>query len=151
MLHNNVAEPEDLVEPTLLSDASLRIGGILILAVATIAYGGTFVLRVTRGGVPATELQRRFYRAGHAHAGVLVILALTTQPYVDAAGLSGPAGWLARSGVAAAAILMPAGFFLSVLGRDVQRPNRLIVLLWAGAAILVAGVLTLGVGLLLAR
>jgi hypothetical protein len=138
------------MEVTLLSDDSLRIAGVLILAVATIAYGGTFVLRVTRGGVPATEFQRRFYRAGHAHAGVLVILALVTQPYVDAAGISGLAGWLARSGVAVAAILMPAGFFLSVLGRDVQRPNRLIVLLWAGAATLVAGVLTLGVGLLLA-
>lgn len=138
------------MEPTLLSDASIRIAGVLILAVSTIAFGGTFVLRVTCGSVPATEFQRRFYRAGHAHAGVLVILALATQPFVDAAGLDGIAGWVARSGVAAAAILIPAGFFLSVVGRDVERPNALIALLWAGVVVLVAGVLTLGVGLLTA-
>jgi hypothetical protein len=45
---------------------------------------------------------------------------------------------------------MPAGFFLSVAGRDVQRPNRLIVLVWLGATSLAAGVLTLGIGLLTA-
>lgn len=138
------------MEATMLSDASLRIAGVLILAVATIAFGGTFVLRVTRGSVPATEFQRRFFRAGHAHAGVLVILALATQPFVDAAAMTGVAGFLARSGVAVAAILMSAGFFLSAIGRDVQRPNRFIALLWLGAASLVAGVLTLGVGLLVA-
>lgn len=138
------------MEATLLSDASLRIGGILLLAIVTIQFGGTFLLRVARGGVPATDLQERFYRAGHAHAGVLVILALASQPYVDATGLDGLVGTVARSGIAAAAILMPAGFFLSVLGRDVTRPNGLIALLWAGAAVLAAGVVTLGIGLLTA-
>lgn len=138
------------MEPTLLSEASVRIAGVLILAVATIAFGGTFVLRVTQGSVPATAFQRGSYRAGHAHAGVLVILALATQPFVDAAGLAGPAGLVARSGVAAAAILIPAGFFLSAVGRDAERPNRLIGLLWIGVAVLLAGVLTLGVGLLIA-
>jgi Zn-dependent M28 family amino/carboxypeptidase len=138
------------VEPTLLSEASLRTAGILLLAVVTIEFGGTFLLRVARGSVPATDLQRRFFRAGHAHAGVLVLFALATQPFVDAAGLTGLPGVVARSGIGAAAILMSAGFFLSVSGRDVTRPNRLIVLLWAGAAVLAAGVVTLGVGLLAA-
>jgi hypothetical protein len=49
-----------------------------------------------------------------------------------------------------AAILMPAGFFLSVLGRDPQKPNRLIVLLWLGAASLTAGLLAAGIGLVIA-
>jgi hypothetical protein len=138
------------VEATLLSDQALRIGGVLLLAIVTIQFGGTFLLRIARGREPATELQQRFYRAGHAHAGVLVILALASQPYVDAAGLDGLAGAVARSGIAIAAILMPAGFFLSVAGRDVTRPNGLIVLLWAGAAVLAVGVVTLGVGVLTA-
>ncbi len=43
---------------------------------------------------------------------------------------------------------MPAGFFLSVLGRDPERPNRLIWPLWAGELALTAGLLTAGVGLL---
>ncbi len=131
-----------------LSDATLRTAAVLLLSVPTIAFGGTFLLRVGRGSVPATPLQQRFFRAGHAHAGVLVVFALVTQPYVDATGLDGVVGIVARSGVPAAAILLPAGFFLSVLGTDVTRPNRWIALLWAGVVVLTAGVLTLGVGLL---
>jgi hypothetical protein len=45
---------------------------------------------------------------------------------------------------------MSAGFFLSAIGKDPQRPNRLVVLLWLGAASVAAGVLTLGIGLLAA-
>jgi hypothetical protein len=138
-----------VVEPV-LSDAAIRLGGVLLLATTTIAFGGTFVLRVVRGSEPATPLQTSFFRAGHAHAGVLVLFALAIQPYADAAGLTGPLGWVARSGVAVAAILMSAGFFLSVVGRGVERPNRLITLVWAGGAVLAVSVATLGVGLLVA-
>jgi hypothetical protein len=45
---------------------------------------------------------------------------------------------------------MPAGFFLSVLGRDPQRPGKLIALLWAGAASLVVGLAAAGLGLIVA-
>jgi hypothetical protein len=45
---------------------------------------------------------------------------------------------------------MSAGFFLSVVGRGVERPNRLITLVWAGGAVLAVSVATLGVGLLVA-
>ena len=47
-----------------------------------------------------------------------------------------------------AAILMPAGFFLSVLGKDPERPNRLIVLLWVGVVSLTAALITAGIGLI---
>ncbi|WP_406045545.1 hypothetical protein OG799_14335 [Micromonospora sp. NBC_00898] len=122
--------------------------GILLLAVLAIEYGGTYVLRLVRGSAPATPFQLRFARAGHAHAGILVVLALVTLPYADVARLSG--GWelIARSGVWLAAILMPAGFFLASAGRAVQRPNRFVVLVYAGAVVLAAAVTTLGVGLL---
>ena len=49
-----------------------------------------------------------------------------------------------------AAILMPAGFFLSVMGRDPAKPNRLLVLLWIGAASLTAGLVSAGVALIAA-
>jgi hypothetical protein len=69
---------------------------------------------------------------------------------VDATTLTGIWQTMARSGVAVAAILMSAGFFLSSIGRDRHSPNRLIALVWLGAASLAAGVVTLGVGLLAA-
>lgn len=132
-----------------LSTATTTTTAIVLLTVVFIAYGGTFVLKVTQGEAPANELQRTFYRAGHAHAGVLVILGLVIALYVDLAAVSGLWANLS-SGVLWAAILMPAGFFLSVLGRDPQRPNRLIVLLWLGAASLVLGLVSAAIGLLIA-
>jgi hypothetical protein len=132
-----------------LSASTATLGGIVLLTVVGIAYGGTFLLRVFSGGVPTNDLQKSFYRAGHAHAGVLVILGLLVALYVDLAGVTGP--WLPLSRlVLLAAILMPAGFFLSVVGRDPQKPNRLVALLWLGAASLVTGVVAAGIGLLTA-
>jgi hypothetical protein len=132
----------------MLSDDVRGTAGVLLVSLVLVAYGGTFLLRVLRGSQPATEFQRGFFRAGHAHAGVLLLLALVCQLYLDAAGLAGGWRWLAGTGVPLAAILMPAGFFLSAAGRGRTAPNRLIVLVWLGAASLAAGVLTLGVGLL---
>jgi len=55
---------------------------------------------------------------------------------------------LARDLVPAAAILMPAGFFLSAAGRRTEKPSRLILLLYLGAISLAVGVVALGIGLL---
>jgi hypothetical protein len=71
------------------------------------------MLRMVRGQQPATPFQRSFARAGHAHAGVLVILALVGQMLADAAALDGVVELLARNGIWLAAVLFPAGFFLS--------------------------------------
>lgn len=133
-----------------LSEASATTAGTLLISIVGIAYGGTFLLKVVGGRVPLTAFQQSFFRAGHAHAGVLVTLALVCTVLVEATSLTGIAAWLARSGVAFAAILMSAGFFLSAIGPERTSPNRLVVLIWAGAASLVAGVLSLGIGLLVA-
>ena len=137
-----------LVEPIAISDATRLTAGILLLSIVAVEAGGLFMLIVVRRFVPATPFQLAFYRAGHAHAGVLVTLALATQLLVDAVTLDGIPAALARSGIAAAAILMPAGFFLSALGRERSRPNVLVVLIYAGALLLGAGAVSLGAGLL---
>lgn len=131
----------------MLSSTAAQTGGIVLLTVVAIAYGGTFLLRVVTAKVPANGLQTSFFRAGHAHAGVLVILGLVATLYVDLAGVEG--AWRSLTSlILLAAILMPAGFFLSVIGRDPQRPNRLIVLVWLGALSLTVGLISAGVGLL---
>ena len=123
------------------------VTGVVLLSVIGIAYGGTFILKVTRGSVPANELQQRFFRAGHAHAGVLVILGLLVMLLTQLNEVAQP--WQVLSlGVLVAAVLMPGGFFLAVLGRDPQQPNRLIAVLWAGAAVLVVGLASAGIGLI---
>src|SRR5438093_9727008 len=117
-----------------LSHGTLSTAGVLLLTIVAIEYGGWFMLRVVRGRQPTTPFQQAFFRAGHAHAGVLVTLALVGQILADAARLSGPLAVLARNGIWAAAILMPAGCFFSAAGRGVTTPTRFIALLYLGAA-----------------
>lgn len=124
--------------------------GVLLLALVTVESGGYFLTKIVRGHVPANTLQKNFYRAGHAHAAVLLLLGFAILSVIDYTPLDGILGFIGRSFVPIAAILMPAGFFLSVIGTDPQKPNRLIVLLWLGAAMLTIGLIVAGIGLIVA-
>jgi hypothetical protein len=135
-------------EALLLSADTRFTAGILLLTIVAVESGGWFMLRVLGGKQPATGFQKAFYRAGHAHAGVLVILSLVAQIYVDATTLDGVAELLVRDAIPLAAILMPAGFFFAAMGREATKPNRFIVLIYAGALSLALGVISLGVSLL---
>lgn len=133
-----------------LTDPARITAGIVLLTVVGIESGGAFLVRVVTGKVAATGFQTSFFRAGHAHAGVLVILGLVCVLLAEATDLTGFWRWLGATGVLVAAIVMPAGFFLSAIGAGREVPNRAVVLLPVGATVLVAGVVTLGLGLLLA-
>lgn len=122
--------------------------GALLLSLITVETGGWFLTRVHRGAIPANALQVGFFRAGHAHAAVLLVLSLAVIPLLDAVELPLALDLVGRFGIPVAALLMPAGFFLSVLGTDPQRPGRGIVLLWIGAASLTLGLAAAGVGLI---
>ena len=50
-------------------------GGLLLLLV-TVMFGGVSLLRILEDGDILSEWQVSQFRAGHAHAGVLIILAL---------------------------------------------------------------------------
>jgi hypothetical protein len=133
-----------------LSDDSRVVAGILLLSIVTVQVGGWYMTKIVRGQVPLTEFQKAFARAGHAHAGVLVILGLVCQILADATTLTGVVNQVARLGVPLAAILMSGGFFASSAGKNVTKPNGAIVILWIGAVSLAAGVVALGIGLLTA-
>ena len=126
------------------------LAGVLLLALVTVETGGLYLLKLWRSREGVTDFQMGFARAGHAHAGVLLVLSLAALLYADTAGLSGVWNWLARTGVPIAAILMPAGFFFSSMGQGRTRPNRLVGLVLAGAVMLALGLASLGVGLLTA-
>ena len=125
------------------------VAGATILTVIGIMSGGTFLLRIATRGLGFNALQKTFFRAGHAHAGVLVLLGLVSLLLTSAVGAAIAWQW-ASVGVLASAILIPGGFFLSVLGRDPQRPGRAIALLWTGAVVLAASLLAVGVGVIVA-
>lgn len=127
------------------------MSGIILITVPTIQYGGYFLLTSLMNkssGYMDNPLRQNFFRAGHAHAGVIVILSLVCQVLADAAVLPSPLLWAVRIGLPLSAILISSGFFFSVLPPTATQASGAVALIYAGAVILALAVLTLGIGLL---
>jgi hypothetical protein len=127
------------------------LAGILLVVLPTVMYGGMSLLSLLTRNTPGyndNPLRHDLWRAGHAHAGVYLVLSLIMLRYVDEAVLSPFWKWLARTGAPIAAILIPAAFFLSVASPTATQPNGLMNLAYLGALFLAAAVLSLGVGLI---
>ena len=133
-----------------MSHASRRLAGVLLILMPAVAFGGTSILGllINDPAYAENQLRQDLWRAGHAHAGVLLILALVALRYVDETRLPDRLRSVARHAIPAAAVLLPAAFFLSVLDAEATEPNALINLAYVGAASLAVGVLTLGIGLI---
>ena len=127
------------------------MSGIILITVPTIQYGGYFLLTslMNKGsGYMDNPLRQNFFRAGHAHAGVIVILSLICQVLADGAVLPTPLLWFVRIGVPLSAILVSAGFFFSMLPPTATQASGAVSLIYVGAVVLACGVLSLGIGLL---
>ncbi len=124
--------------------------GIILLTVPTIQYGGYFLLSILSGRskLALTDFQKSMFRAGHAHAGVLVILAIIAELLTDYAGLGPVSEYIVRAGFPSAAILVSGGFFASASGRNTSQPNRWIAILYLGVLILAFCLIILGIGLI---
>jgi Ni,Fe-hydrogenase I cytochrome b subunit len=125
--------------------------GVILITVPTIQYGGYFLLTSLQDRASRymdNPLRQNFFRAGHAHAGVIVILALICQLLADGATLPASLLWIVRIGVPLSAILISAGFFVSMPSPAAKQPNGLISLIYVGAVVLAVSVVTLGIGLL---
>jgi hypothetical protein len=133
-----------------MSPESRQLAGALLVILPTVMIGGISILTllINDPGYMRNPLRQDLWRAGHAHAGVFLVLSLVALRYVDETALGAGSKWLVRLAIPLAAILVPAAFFLSVLSPDATEPNGLIALAYVGAALLVIGVIVLGVGLL---
>lgn len=129
------------------------VAGTLLITVPTIVFGGTSLLGMLIGDQSyiANPLRQNLWRAGHAHAGILVLFSLVVLRYVDEINFGEGFKWLIRFAIPTAAILMPIGFFLSVLSPQATAPNNLIYLVYVGAILVAVGTLTLGIGLIRAK
>jgi hypothetical protein len=134
-----------------MSRESRMFAGILLVILPSVMYGGLALLSFLTKSAPGyvdNPLRHDLWRAGHAHAGVYLMLSLVMLRYVDEAVLSPFWKWLARAGAPIAAILIPFAFFLSVASPTAKEPNGLMNLAYIGALFLAGAVLSLGVGLI---
>lgn len=133
-----------------MSPESLASAGLLLVIMPTVIVGGVSILTllIRDPRYRQNPLRQQLWRAGHAHAGVLLILSLVALLYVDQADLSEAWKQVVRSAIPASAIFLPAAYFLSVLSPTATKPNALIYLAYVGAVVLTFGLIVLGVGLL---
>lgn len=134
-----------------MTKESKMMAGIILLSITTIMFGGNFLLGLLSGFYPEMELtsfQQSMFRAGHGHAGVLVILALVVLLFVDQANLSNSWKWFVRAGFPFSAILISGGFFAAAGTPGSSEPNNFIIILYLGMLLLAMSLIALGVGLI---
>ena len=136
-----------------MSPQSRLVAGIVLIIVPTVEIGGASILSllIADPQYGDNDLRQDLWRAGHAHAGVWLVLSLVALRYVDEASLSEGMRWVVRLAFPVAAVLMAVGFFLSVLSPEATEPNAMINLTFVAGLLLGVGVLTLGIGLIRGR
>lgn len=133
-----------------MSAESRASAGLLLIVLPTVIFGGVSILTllIRDPRYRQNPLRQQLWRAGHAHAGVLLVLSLLALLYIDLTDLSEMWKQVVRSAIPASAILLPVAFFLSVLSPTATKPNALIYLAYVGAVVLAIGLIVLGLGLL---
>jgi hypothetical protein len=133
-----------------LSRDAKVMAGIILLAVPTVQYGGLAILGLLThgaagmGGAEAglNAQQLALFRAGHAHAGVWLILSLVIQVLLDAARLPSSTKWLARIAAPVGTLALSGGMF----GLAFRAESRF--LLYFGALAMFCSLILTAVGLL---
>ena len=93
--------------------ASLRIWIILSwIALPTVMFGGYSLLRLLNRGDALTPFQVDCFRAGHAHAGVLLMMSLLYYMFLDRTALPVSVKQAACVGLFVGILAQSGGFFL---------------------------------------
>jgi hypothetical protein len=90
---------------------------IALVSLPTVMYGGYALMGVMRDR-KLTEHQRAMFRAGHAHAGVLLILALVALQILSRTTLPDTTLWIGCFLLLVGILAQSGGFFLHLI------PNR---------------------------
>lgn len=130
------------MEPTRWLAAAVLIG------LASVVYGGWALLTFITGREGLSPAQQRFFRAGHAHAGVLLVLCLAYVGYLDDTEFSEGLQWAAGLTLLVGAGAQSGGFFLHMAAADNASPSAGTKLTRVGALLVVAALLALAAGLI---
>ena len=131
-----------------MSEATRWLVAFAFISLPTIAFGGHFLLSILRrqaGTENITAIQRDYFRAGHAHAGVLMVVAIVGLLVLDYSRFPVWAVWVLRIGLLVSPLLISGGFFGGAPRTADGPPGPLVKLIPVGAVIF--GLATLGVGL----
>jgi hypothetical protein len=102
-----------------MSSTAHIISAILLLILITVMFGGFSFLWLLRDRLQGDQVWN--FRAGHAHAGVLVILTLVVVDIADRAGASGQTLWMIAAALFVFALAQSGGFFIALGNRPLGR------------------------------
>ena len=130
---------------------ALRLFSIIAwIAIPTVMYGGYSLLGLlARGGL--SEFQQTYFRAGHAHAGVLLLMSLLYHQYMDQTALSPTIKVIAATMVLVGILAQSGGFFLHMVVGQPGESSLGTTITSLGAMLLVIAILILVYGLLITR
>ena len=131
---------------------TLRIWIILSwIALPTVMYGGYSLLRLINQGDHLTPFQTMWFRAGHAHAGTLLLRSLLYFLFLDQTALGPTAKQVGSVTMFVGILAQSGGFFLHMLVGQPNEPSIGTSVTAAGAVLLVTAVGILIYGLVNAR
>lgn len=125
-----------------------RSAGILLIALVTVMYGGVSLLRMLIDGDMLNDWEIDQFRAGHAHAGVLLILALVYTVLLERTRWSMSRRTLAVRVLGLGVICQSGGFLLHLLVGEPESFSAGRALTLVGAVLLAAALIPLGVSLI---
>jgi hypothetical protein len=127
------------------------LAAFVLFAIVTVEFGGWSLLGFLTGQESLTPFQEQFFRAGHAHAGVLLVLALVYLILMDRTRFSGRAQLLLSITLLVGIVLQSGGFFLHFAVGEEGEASAGTWMTRSGAILLAVALITLGVGLLRSR
>jgi len=119
------------------------------IALPTVMFGGASLLRLINRGNVLSPFQVNCFRAGHAHAGVLLVMSLLYYIYLDQTGLSVLVKHLASVALFLGILAQSGGFFVHMLVGRENQPSAGTTTTFAGAVLLASSVIALVYGLLI--
>jgi hypothetical protein len=122
---------------------------VAVLSLVTVEYGGwallTFV-SARRGTLD--DFQTQFFRAGHAHAGVLLVLSLVYFLYLDSmTDFSEGTQWIAGAILLAGILAQSGGFFVHLAVGEAGHGSLGTRLTRSGALLIASALVILAIGI----
>jgi hypothetical protein len=121
---------------------------VAVISLVTVEYGGWALLSFYTGRDRLTDFQTTCFRAGHAHAGVLLILSLVYFLYLPRAEFSEGLEWVSGLLLLAGVLAQPGGFFLHMWKGGPEQSSVGTVVTRTGALLIAAALILLAVGLI---
>jgi hypothetical protein len=121
---------------------------IALFSLPTVMFGGFSLLRLIQRQRGLSQFQLTWFRAGHAHAGVLLILALVVLDITGQAGLGTVLQWTIGLLLVVGVLAQSGGMFLHMAIGEPGTWSTGNTVTTIGAVVLAAALVTTAIGVI---